>query len=133
MENEKLFEFMEKIYSEMKDGFKDVKSDINGMKSDITGMKSDIIGMKSDITGMKSDITDIKSDITGMKSDIQDLKAGQIRIEQKLDIIHDQTAKTCEDVTLINSKLDTLSKDLNVVEVVTGKNMTDIAHLKAVK
>ena len=112
MENEKLFEFMEKIYSEMKDGFKDVKSDIIDIKSDITGMKSDL---------------------TRMNSDIQDLKAGQIRIEEKLDIIHDQTARTCEDVTLINSKLDTLSKDLNVVEVVTGKNMTDIAHLKAVK
>ncbi len=33
----------------------------------------------------------------------------------------------------VNQKLDTLAKDINVVEAVTGKNMQDIAYLKAVK
>lgn len=75
----------------------------------------------------------IKIDLESIKIDIKDLKTGQVRIEEKLDIVHNQTARTCEDITLVNDKLDTISKDLNVVEAVTGKNMTDIAHLKAVK
>lgn len=36
-------------------------------------------------------------------------------------------------VETLTTKVDAIAKDLNFVEVATGKNITDIAYLKAVK
>lgn len=72
-----------------------------------------------------------------MQLDIKDLKEGQnetnerlIRIESKVD---DLEPKNATRHTEILDKIDTLSKDLALVEAVTGKNMADIASLKLVK
>ncbi|NMA75191.1 MAG: hypothetical protein GX963_13805 [Bacteroidales bacterium] len=88
---------------------------------------------------MKSDISELKSDVNNMKSDINELKVGQERIEKKLDAVYEQTAdltefktETTEKLDVMNDKLVNLSNDFNVLEVVTGKNMQDIAHLKAI-
>lgn len=48
-----------------------------------------------------------------------------------------QVAKLSQEVKSgfkeVNQRIDNITKDLSVVEAVTGKNMTDIAHLKAAK
>jgi hypothetical protein len=72
-----------------------------------------------------------------MHLDVKDLKAGQheanerlTRIDSKLD---DLEPKNATRHTEILHKIDGLSKDLTLVEAVTGKNMADIATLKLVK
>ncbi len=82
---------------------------------------------------MEQILNQILGELKEMKTDIKELKEGQNRIEQKLDLVYDQTAKTCEDVTSVHNKLDNLSKDIIVIESVAGKNMTDIANLKLIK
>ncbi|WP_206154816.1 hypothetical protein [Clostridium muellerianum] len=37
------------------------------------------------------------------------------------------------DTKSIKSNIEIMSKDLNFIEAATGKNITDIAHLKSVK
>lgn len=82
----------------------------------------------------------IKTDISTLKTDVSTLKEGQKNIKSKLDIIYEQTADLTEFRTEATAKLDNinthvhkLSSDFTAVEVITGKNMQDIAHLKAIK
>ncbi|MBN1074775.1 hypothetical protein DVV91_10515 [Clostridium botulinum] len=82
---------------------------------------------------MEQILNQILSELKGMKADIKELKEGQNRIENKVALVYDQTAKTCEDITSVHNKLDNLSKDIIVIESVAGKNMTDIANLKLIK
>ena len=50
-----------------------------------------------------------------------------------LDQLNHRTVLVEGTVKTINEKVDAISKDLNFVEVATGKNISDIAYLKSVK
>lgn len=75
-------------------------------------------------------LNSMESDIKELKSDVKDLKEGQSRIEAKLD---DLEPKNATRHTEILNRIDTLSKDLVLVEAISSKNMSDIAHLKLIK
>ena len=59
------------------------------------------------------------------------------KIEEKVDIIQEQLsdfeAKTANNHIETISAINSLKDDLVTIEAVTGKNMSDIAHLKLVK
>ena len=90
------------------------------------------------------EVKTINKRLDNMDSDMKDLKQGQarteerlIRIEAKVDTI-DSKLDTVEVHNAsrhveLNGKLEKLSKDVALIEAVTGKNMTDIAFIKAVK
>ena len=59
-----------------------------------------------------------------MSQDISELKAGQAKLEAKVDIIHDQTANLTEQNVIVADKIDALLK-------VTKVNTYDIAKLRA--
>lgn len=90
----------------MQDGFKEIRAEMHG--------------------GFK----EVNSKIETMQTDIKDLKQGQERIENKLDDIEAHNATRHVEIT---TEIKGLKEDLTVVEAVTGKNMTDIAHLKSIK
>lgn len=50
-----------------------------------------------------------------------------------LDQLNVRVASVEGKLETLTSKVDTIAKDLNFVEVATGKNITDIAYLKSVK
>lgn len=83
------------------------------------------------------EIKSIKESQQEMQGDIKSLKEGQQRLETKIDSIKDQVTefegKTSAYHLETVDKINRLSKDINAVEIITGKNMTDIAHLKAIK
>lgn len=128
--------------------FKEILTEIKSMKSDITSMKSDITSMKSDIGGLKSSQEQMQSDIGGLKSSQEQMQSSIISINTKIDNNHKESMAKLDSlenkfddlepknasrhIEIIN-RMDGLSKDLTVVEVVSGKNMTDIAYLKAIK
>lgn len=72
-----------------------------------------------------------------MQNDIKELKQGQERTESKIDSIQNHLieldSKNADRHVVISGKLDTLAKDITVVEAVAGKNMVDIANIKLVK
>lgn len=78
---------------------------------------------REELKDIKGEIKDIKGDIKGIQGDIRDIK----------EELRDFKAETKENFNGLNSKIDDLVADLSLVQVVTGKNMTDIAMLKAVK
>jgi len=86
----------------------------------------------------------IQGDIKDLKEDVSTLKEGQIETNKHLVILDtkvDSISNKLDDIEALNASRHTeltsniinLSKDFTLLEVVTGKNMTDIAHLKAVK
>ena len=101
--------------------------------------------MKIDMQSMKVEAKYLKEEIQlGFKTvnerlDNVETKVDSNHIEvierlDKLDLlVEDLDPKNATRHIDIINKIDELSKDLAVVEVVTGKNMSDIAGLKLVK
>ncbi len=103
-------------------------------------IKSDIGNMKSDIGNMKSDIGNMKNDITNMKSDISLIKTQQEEQSRILRILEDKAVtnkaehdKLSNEMAHLSEKVENMRKDLATVEVVTARNMENIAKLKIVK
>ena len=72
----------------------------------------------------------IDNRLISVEADVKDLK---ITVHQIQDQNCDLEAKNATNYLELKSKIDKLANDLIVVEAVSGKNMTDIAFLKAVK
>ncbi|WP_243109371.1 hypothetical protein [Anaerophilus nitritogenes] len=98
----------------------------------------------NEIKELKQNQIQTNERLDNMQSDIKDLKQSQVKLEQgqaKLeqgqqeikDHLTQLDTKNADSHREINHKIDNLSKDFTVVEAVTGKNMTDIAHLKSIK
>lgn len=121
-----------------------MQGDINGMKTDISDMKTDINGAKIDINSMKTDINSLKEDMGLVKTQLKEhgsmlsaLKTASEVHKADIDNLTHQVANLSQEMKSgfkeVNQRIDNITKDLSVVEAVTGKNMTDIAHLKAAK
>lgn len=54
-------------------------------------------------------------------------------LEHKTDVIKANQEVIRYDVADIKGEVVSVRKDMNVVEYITGKNMSDIAHLKAAR
>ena len=130
MTERNLLELLVQKVTTMEDTQQTMKSDMGEMKSDISGMKVEIGGMKSQIGDMKAEMGDMKSDISNMKSDIKEIKADVRGIKGQ---IIDLEVKNANQHLEIKSTLDSIKKDLATVEAVAGKNMADIAFLKAAR
>jgi hypothetical protein len=82
----------------------------------------------------------IKKDITNMKSDIVLIKTQQEEHGRILRILEDKTVvnksehdKLSNDIMHLSEKVEGMRRDLATVEIVTARNMENIANLKIVK
>ncbi len=121
-----------------------LKGDVSILKEDVTVLKGDVSILKEDVTVLKGDVSILKEDVTVLKGDVNILKEGQIETNKHLVILDtkvDAISNKLDDIEALNASRHTeitsniinLSKDFTIVEAVTGKNMLDIAHLKAAK
>lgn len=98
---------------------------------------SKLESIETRVQSVESNVNDLKISHEQMQLDIKDLKEGQERIELKLESLDskfdDLEPKNATRHSEMLSKIDTLTRDLSLVEAVTGKNMADIAHLKLIK
>ena len=104
--------------------------EIKDMKTDIKELKTDVGELKADVSTLKTDVRTLKTDVSELKTDVRTLKTDVSNIKNQLD---DLEVKNANNHLEIKQQLEQLSKDVAIVEVVAGKNMTDIAFLKAVK
>lgn len=124
----------------IKNDVNNIRSDINNMKSDINNIKTDINDMKLDIDNIKSDVDNLKSDAANMKTDIKYIKTQQEEnyqilksLEHSSEINKAEHDKFENDLALISGKIDSMRRDLSTVEIVTARNMENIAQLKIIK
>ncbi len=71
--------------------------------------------VKSDISEIKTEVKEIRTDVDILKDDAVQLKVGQKRIEEKLNSTHDQVIRNTEKIQETNTKLDTMSNDIDYI------------------
>ena len=105
-----------KILSQILDSLNELKLGQQEIKADVSTLKNDVSSLKNDVSSLKADVSSLKTDVATIKMQLSDL-------ETKNALKHMD----------IREQLDLIKKDLSFIEVVSGKNMTEIALLKAVK
>ncbi|QGU95848.1 hypothetical protein GOM49_12740 [Clostridium bovifaecis] len=106
---------------------------LDPIRKDISNMKEDISNMKEDISNMKEDISNMKEDIKLIKT--QQEEHGRIlrALEDKAEVNKAEHDKLSNDIAHLSEKVEGMRKDLATVEIVTARNMENIAQLKIVK
>ena len=119
---------------------KNIKNDINNMKDDIKDLKTNMNSMNADIKDLKTDMSSMNADIKNMKDDIKSLKTQQEEslsilrsLEHKADVNKSEHDRLFNDIANLSGAVENMRKDLCAVEVVTARNMENIAQLKIVK
>ncbi|MGO5072737.1 hypothetical protein ACTQ4K_02090 [Clostridium sporogenes] len=113
---------------------------LNPIKEDISGVKKDVSGLKEDISGLKGDVSSLKEDVYSLKEDVKYIKIQQQEQVKILRVLEDKAItnkaehdKLSNDIIQLSGKVENMRKDLATVEVVTARNMENIAQLKVIK
>ena len=124
----------------MKSDIHDIKSDVGTLKSDVNTLKSDVATLNKKVDkntlvlevvqdNMKT-IAEVHSSFS-LQLDKARSKDGK-SIDEKFDLIELAVTNAHSSIHKVSDKIDTLAKDMLVIEAVSSKNMNDIAHLKLV-
>ena len=105
----------------------EIKSDISDLTNKVDKNTIMLEKMQTDIKTL-AEVQSSFADQLGRSKDKEGKSLGE-----RLDIIELAVSTSSKSINEVSGKLDIVSKDLNFVEVATGKNIADIAHLKAVK
>ncbi|MBD5639110.1 hypothetical protein HYI18_11010 [Clostridium botulinum] len=110
-----------------------IKEDISGVKKDVSSLKEDVCGLKEEVSGLKSNVSSLKEDVKYIK--IQQEEQGKILrvLEDKAITNKSEHDKLSNDIIQLSGKVENMRKDLATVEVVTARNMENIAQLKVIK
>ncbi|MCG8541726.1 MAG: hypothetical protein MJA82_17580 [Clostridia bacterium] len=108
--------------SEIKTEVKEIRVDVDVLKTevkeirvDVDILKTEVKGIRSDVDVLKTEVKEIRIDVDILKDDAVQLKVGQKRIEEKLNSTHDQVIKNTEKIQETNTKLDTMSNDIDYI------------------
>lgn len=93
--------------------------------------------LKSDVNILKTEQVKVNERLTRLEYKVDKLEIGQKEIKENLNGFQDEYTETIQNVSVkidnVDLNIETLKSDLLAVQAVTGKNMADIAHLKAIK
>jgi hypothetical protein len=78
-------------------------------------------------------LTPIKNDLKNIKSQQEESLSILRSLEHKSDINKAEHDKLFNDIAKLSGSVENMRKDLSAVEVVTARNMENIAELKLVK
>lgn len=117
-----------------------IKEDISGVKKDVSGLKGDVSSLKEDMSSLKEDVSGLKSNVSSLKEDVKYIKIQQEEQGKILRVLEDKAItnkaehdKLSNDIIQLSGKVENMRKDLATVEVVTARNMENIAQLKVIK
>lgn len=101
-------------------------------------MDKDILSAISNLLDEK--LNPIKEDISGLKEDVKYIKIQQKEHGRILSILEDKAItnkaehdKMFNEIAHLSGKVESMRKDLATVEIVTARNMENIANLKVIK
>jgi chromosome segregation ATPase len=106
---------------------------LNPIKEDISTLKEDVLTLKEDVSGLKRDVSVLKEDVKFIK--VQQKEQGRILriLEDKAITNKAEHDKISNEIVHLSEKVENMRKDLATVEVVTARNMENIARLKVIK
>lgn len=108
---------------------------MNILDKELLKLLSDLLDEK--IAPIKDDLRRVKAEL---KDDLINIKAQQDEsiailrsLEHKADINKAEHDKLLNDIVKLSGNVENMRKDLSAVEVVTARNMENIAQLKLIK
>lgn len=96
-------------------------------------IKEEIGSIKKDNGSIKKEITSVKEEIKLMRTQQEEDSKILRALEHKFEINKSEHDKMSNDIAKLTGAVEAMRKDLNVVEVVTARNMENIAQLKVIK
>ena len=117
---------MEEILKQILSELSDIKTDIKGLKDDVSSLKADVSSLKTDVSILKTDVIELKIQV---KENTEILKA----LEHSAQVNKAEHDRMFIDIAHTKGSIEALRKDLSTVEVITAKNYSDLAMLKAVR
>lgn len=96
-----------------------IKNDIKSLKDNVAGLKDDVVGLKGDVAGLKKQ----------QEENYQILKS----LEHKAEVNKAEHDKFSNEIAHLAGEIQNMRKDLSTVEIVTARNMENIAQLKIIK
>ena len=85
------------------------------------------------LSPIKNDIKNIYGDIKNIKTQQEESISILRSLEHKADVNKSEHDKLFNDVAKLSGTVENMRKDLSAVEVVTARNLENIAQLKLVK
>lgn len=82
---------------------------------------------------LEEEVSEIKEEVLEIKEEVSGIKKDQVEIRKSLQATVDQTAELSEFRSEVNEKLDSLQQDIHAMEIITSKNWSDIAIMKAAR
>lgn len=113
MENNELLNMLSQLFDEK----------LEPIKQDMKELKQDVSQLKEDVTQLKQGQFDTRKDISEIKDMFMNLEG--VNGKRHFEILGE--------VKDLKENFDRVEKEVNKVEVVTGKNCIEIEYLKAVK
>lgn len=89
--------------------------------------------IKNDIKSLKSDVAGLKDDVTGLKKQQEESYQILKSLEHKAEINKAEHDKFSNEIAHLAGEIQNMRKDLSTVEIVTARNMENIAQLKIIK
>ena len=110
-----------------------VQSSVNSLTSVIAEMNVDVKFLRLKLHEHDVALNDImcKVEVDKTKPEIDNMSNSTKSIETKIDSLSDETDKLGVEVAKLSVSVKYLSDDLYETQEVTGKNLSDIARLKA--
>jgi chromosome segregation ATPase len=139
-----------------------LEKDVSGLKQDVSGLKQgqatmqqDVSGLKQDVSGLKQgqatmqqDVSGLKQDVSGLKQDISGLKQGQAALQEEthqikmtlenvtnknIQIMMEGHSGLVDKVHELSDTMDDIDTRVDIIDMVSRMNMTEIKKLKTAK
>ncbi|MFB5760817.1 hypothetical protein [Paenibacillus medicaginis] len=128
MEAEQIFKMLEGVLDAK---LKPLQQEITDMKQDLTDLKQDMVGVKQELSDLKQDMVSVKQELTDLKQDTTEMKQEISGLHNKLDLLaSEQPDDTLALLQIMNTKLDSMQKDVEFTFLKTSKNELEINRLK---
>lgn len=99
----------------------------------LSPIKDDIASIKHDVMNLQNDVKNVKEDIKSIKTQQEESMSILRALEHSAEINKSEHDKISNDIAKLSGTVENMRKDLCAVEVVTARNLENIAQLKLVK
>lgn len=131
---------IEELLVQMLENQNQMNVKLTNLETKVSNLDTKVSNLDTKVSNLDTKVSNLDTKVSNLEIKVSNLETDVSYIKRKVDVIFDQTAdltefrtETKNNFEIFSTKLDNLSKDLLTIEVVSSKNMNDIAHLKLIK
>lgn len=110
-----------------------IDSKVESIDKRVGYLENKVGGLEPRFEGLETRFDKLETRFDALETRFDRLEIGQEEIKGEIRAITEQTVGLTEFRYEVNEKLDRLTDEVNTMEIITSKNWTDIAKLKAAR